>query len=816
MWVLDPSRPSDAAKRGRDAINNIEQVTIDSPSGTYLATVKPTRITSTSQQYALVYWIEEGDFRLTYPNGHELFAPGDNVNVCWQNNENPVTIEVSYDGGKNFTTLKTNVKGMATQITLPETLPPTGEAVIRVVDGNRSDVSDASFAIIRVPELTLIEPHCDPSALKLQWESIDGVDRFQVLKANVDEGTFTVIEDEVSATEYAIPENQIETERRNVFAVRAVLDDGTVSRRSHAHQVKAISRATLTAAQLPFVEHFVEHPSRLLSMDVGSWMLVRFSEQAPEMGAPAGAHVLGITPFTNADDWDEENPFDVAPSNRVGLTICSLDLTGVKAEDKPTLRVKFLLEYSENPTDSQFRLLINGEEVADLAGQTHITGLTKNADPYRYAVYDLSSLAGGKGRVEIQYAGRMAAEDKMLIAEICIEKHQQGVDLRLLGVKAAPSDANIDGEHPISIILENRSAETLKNVPLAYRINEGKWSYGAVESLKPYELMFYTFVDRGDFTTTNPLGERMTVEVVATHPGDIAPENNSRKIDVTHYGHMFLMPRTLRGSLLGKPTSTDPQVRKIVQGSLLFADQGGKLEGYPNGEDVSLRFEPATPGNFIHISFREFDTERHFDQLAIYTSLEKGGFPSAQDKPNAILSGNLTGRENLDFYSTAEDGAIVLKFTSDPYDIRDGWLADVREVPRPNLFTLTMEEFDHYVPDGQHPVKIAVQNHAPVPMEEVEVAYCVDGNPESWVVEKIARIEGNATAKHTFSQKADLSEPGYHTIAVEIRSDDLVDADNRVERRNLVNDIGIVASPQLRNPTNSGWRASSSSRNPCS
>ena len=78
-WILDPSpgNSSAPATRGADHLNNIEKISVlDPAAGSYTIRVSGTSVMGT-QNYALTYYIEAGDMRISSPFTGEKYAPGD-------------------------------------------------------------------------------------------------------------------------------------------------------------------------------------------------------------------------------------------------------------------------------------------------------------------------------------------------------------------------------------------------------------------------------------------------------------------------------------------------------------------------------------------------------------------------------------------------------------------------------------------------------------------------------------------------------------------------------------------------------------------
>lgn len=104
-WVLSIKSHKDSlllpAHRGRDTLNNVEQVTIDLPAaGTYVFEVKGSRLKTASQSFALAYSVDTlNTFFWTYPTAIHGVEGGKVNNIRWASNiDAPGTIEFSADG----------------------------------------------------------------------------------------------------------------------------------------------------------------------------------------------------------------------------------------------------------------------------------------------------------------------------------------------------------------------------------------------------------------------------------------------------------------------------------------------------------------------------------------------------------------------------------------------------------------------------------------------------------------------------------------------------------------------------------------------
>lgn len=184
-WVLNafPNAVTlnDVAIRTIDNLNNVEQVTIDSPlAGTYTITIDGFSVPEGPQEYFIVYEFEQEKVTLTYPIGGEGLYPGSSERIRWDASEgvNDFTLEYSEDNGANWTYITTAPADVRyTSWVLPNTL--TGQAKVRVTRNGFSDESDAVFSIIRIPDNLDFGWSC-PDSLMLVWDSVPGATSYEL------------------------------------------------------------------------------------------------------------------------------------------------------------------------------------------------------------------------------------------------------------------------------------------------------------------------------------------------------------------------------------------------------------------------------------------------------------------------------------------------------------------------------------------------------------------------------------------------------------------------------------------------------------
>lgn len=181
----DPDKVTQAATRGVDRVNNIEQVVINNPQpGTYQVHIGGYRV-SDQQDYVVVYDTIAKGIELTYPIGAERFAPGDSVYVSWESagyTTEPVRLEYSSDNGSSWQLIADGVNVNARQFLwhIPgDVIAP--HARVRIIEpaSSQTQTSDA-FAIIGVPSLTMGVVQCF-TYFAFDWTAVDGATDYEIL-----------------------------------------------------------------------------------------------------------------------------------------------------------------------------------------------------------------------------------------------------------------------------------------------------------------------------------------------------------------------------------------------------------------------------------------------------------------------------------------------------------------------------------------------------------------------------------------------------------------------------------------------------------
>ncbi len=177
-WKLNPTpNPTilnTPAGKGRDSLNNVEQVLIENPTaGTYTIHINGTEVPMGPQHYYLVWEFVRDEIKVTYPAGGEGFVPGEVERIHWDAYANTgiFTLRYSTDGGNTFLPL-TNIGGDRRMYdwTVPNTV--SGKVHVLVLRVARRDTSDFPSSIVPVPQDLQVAKVC-PDTITVGFTSVN-------------------------------------------------------------------------------------------------------------------------------------------------------------------------------------------------------------------------------------------------------------------------------------------------------------------------------------------------------------------------------------------------------------------------------------------------------------------------------------------------------------------------------------------------------------------------------------------------------------------------------------------------------------------
>ncbi|RLD17942.1 MAG: hypothetical protein DRI69_11235, partial [Bacteroidetes bacterium] len=235
-WILDPS-PSGVnmpAVRGRDSLNNHEQVTISDPqAGEFEIVIRGSNIPVGNQHYVVVFEVIMPGITVIHPNGFEPLRPGSADLIRWDAYGDAVgsfVVEYSFDGSV-WETLSSTVSSSRRYLnwTVPDTFAQN--AMIRVTAGSFSDSSNHDIVILDAPGGLTVTSPCATFA-ELSWQSVTGVDHYRVFQYIDDD---MVVIDTTSNTNHTIA--GITQGTKNWYSVAAVTFSGIEGPRAAAKSI---------------------------------------------------------------------------------------------------------------------------------------------------------------------------------------------------------------------------------------------------------------------------------------------------------------------------------------------------------------------------------------------------------------------------------------------------------------------------------------------------------------------------------------------------------------------------------------------------
>ncbi len=174
-WVLDPTPNATAlnsdAVRGRDSLNNMEQITLLNPSsGQKTLSVKGFNVPNGKQSFYVVYYFQPEELKITYPLSGAALATGAIEIVRWDapSQSSGFTFQFSNDGGNNWFTVANPGSG-ARHFTWTAPGTPSDRYYLRVFDNN--DTSTVGpITVVQTPGLINVVSTC-PDTVELNWNS---------------------------------------------------------------------------------------------------------------------------------------------------------------------------------------------------------------------------------------------------------------------------------------------------------------------------------------------------------------------------------------------------------------------------------------------------------------------------------------------------------------------------------------------------------------------------------------------------------------------------------------------------------------------
>ncbi|WP_281322187.1 S8 family serine peptidase [Flavobacterium aestivum] len=730
-WILNPTLPNANATRGVDNLNNIEQVTLDNPAaGTYKIVVTGTKVPLNSQEFSVVYDYVAPELSLTYPIGGEKFNTDSTEYIRWdyEGVEKTFTIEYSEDGGVNYKLIAKDVPSAARNFAWKV---PSGLAVnskIRISAGSKVDVSKETFAIMSEPKNLVIAPAaCGVSSYKMDWDPIVGA-KYEVMKMNGYK--FDVV---ATVTDPTYTFDNLTVSDDNWFTVRAIdIASGIVSERVSAINVDPVSAPVLNALSLPFKENFNERKATNYVFSKGTTGTIKYEYISPELLDGVKMEGSGVASSSSWVASNTTNAFTNNPDYIKKMSFCDIDATSLAGK---AIRMKFNLLWSSVGAANKnfFRVLVNGtpvnsHESLGVYGGAELTGETE-------LIYDLSAYAGTSFNVTFEAVmdnDFIVVSNENVYSSVFVDNVEffeaTATDLTL---SSLTPNAALTATETVTATVYNNSPVAISNIPVSYKINGGTEVVETIAGpINPLSEATYNFTQKADFSAPGVY----TVVGSVNHADDVDAKNNTIEKMVINAGSDVLM---------GSAAS-------LVTCSAAFTDSGTRFANYSDKLTQTMTFKPATVGSSVNVDFSAFEVEEDYDYLYIYNG------PTASSPLVGMYTGNTLPPS---FTSTAANGELTFKFTSDSEVNEPGWVAQISCVAKPVVNDAAIASITTPETIGKktatNDVTIRVSNLGPVALTNYPVFYQVNGGTK--VTDVVPTIAAYTTVNFTFATKADLS-----------------------------------------------------------
>lgn len=791
-YVLNPLAPEEAATRGVDDCNNIEQVIISGPSAGVAEVIiggHDKVREGEAQDYVLTWYFDYGFPELLCPIGGEVYSPGDEMLVRADNLEGRGTVEISYDNGESFhfvASTRAGVDFYSVSIPVPSDAPATSMAKLRLIDAKGHVlVSPRTFTVAGRPQdILFTSSGCDVGSWKLSWEPVVGASSYVVLRADVSLGAWEKV-GETAENSYSLPEEEAKRGGRLVYAVAVKLEGEALGPRSRGVIAEGAVPRVLTVEDLPFFESFTALPLGYATVEVGDSLLVEYADTPSELGLPMGSRMLVATTLSNSS----AEPF-AESSNTLTLRVCKMDLRGVPAGTPLLFYANVLQDSKGSASMTRLRLRANGEVVALAGGKTALSAAEATTDVY----WDVSRYAGQQEvTLELQYSSHTVFSRLYLLGYAL----QEGASLPDVGVHVW-REAVVDGPHmgkvKVPMTVYNSSLQAAERVPVVVRLDGEVRGSAVVESLQPYEQRQVEVLV--DFSTRDPHGQIYDVEVRVEVPGDVDSGDNVRRFDVYSMGEVLAHPVTGIFEIPGLlRRCVDPRHEVAVDGSITYVDMGGQLKGYLPEQDASIRFYPSDRTKSVMITFKSWSLDTR-DKIEVYS----GTLTNAFDYDDAVASCELEGEsEGVPevVVSSAADGSLYVHFTASARGVgARGWEAEVTTVERVNALTLLPLAFESYYEDEVVPVELEIRNNAGIDIADAKAVINVG--------EDVAEVEiEDPLLAGQVSQvplgELELPVPSLTDVEVTLVSRSDIDRSDNTQRVYIRNDYlwggGLISDP---------------------
>jgi hypothetical protein len=210
-WILNPDTPEKQAVRGKDKINTIEQVTIETPvSESYTINVIGSYVSNTSQEYSIAYEYElENQFEWNYPVNNDNF-PFDGKTISpfkWNSSfsDSSGQLSISYNDGQTWEIIANDINLDKEQFIYAPPEQKFSKAKLKMTINNTDYISD-SFTISY--DLNISTSLVCDGTTEINWDKPANVASFNIYQLTGDHLEF---KEQITNTTFAYTDGKTYT-----------------------------------------------------------------------------------------------------------------------------------------------------------------------------------------------------------------------------------------------------------------------------------------------------------------------------------------------------------------------------------------------------------------------------------------------------------------------------------------------------------------------------------------------------------------------------------------------------------------------------
>ncbi|MBV6438543.1 MAG: hypothetical protein EPGJADBJ_00167 [Saprospiraceae bacterium] len=205
-WKLNPTPNAiilaQPAGRGRDSLNNTEQVVIENPvPGAYTVQINGAEVPFGPQEYVLVWEFLTEEVRITYPAGGEGFVPGETERIHWDayGEQGTFSLRYSTDGGFSWQQIA-DLPGNQRMYDWQVPNVASGRVRLLLQRGLNSHTTELPLTIAPLPTEIEIEKVC-PTFMRVSWKPANDTlssqvyllgNKYMEIKGNTASNTFDI------------------------------------------------------------------------------------------------------------------------------------------------------------------------------------------------------------------------------------------------------------------------------------------------------------------------------------------------------------------------------------------------------------------------------------------------------------------------------------------------------------------------------------------------------------------------------------------------------------------------------------------------